>query len=139
MCMSCCTLSIAVMALPRAALGARLKETVTAGNCPWWLMDSASVARWKWVNVLRGTALLIVELVELRVHRIDLALSQSVVQCVVDGRRCDAETRGRDTIDDQRDREPSRLLVGGDILELGQGFQFRDKAIGPVVQFVRIR
>src|ERR1700678_1702363 len=32
--MSACTLSIAVMALPRAALGARLNETVTEGNCP---------------------------------------------------------------------------------------------------------
>ncbi len=32
--MSFCTLSIAVMALPRAALGARLNETVTEGNCP---------------------------------------------------------------------------------------------------------
>ena len=34
MCMSCCTLSIAVMALPKAAFGARLNETVTEGNCP---------------------------------------------------------------------------------------------------------
>ena len=52
--------------------------------------------------------------------------------------RSDAEPRGGDAIDDQRDRQPSSLLVGCDILELRQAFQFRDKAIGPIVQFVRI-
>ena len=34
MCMSACTLSIAVIALPKAALFARLNETVTEGNWP---------------------------------------------------------------------------------------------------------
>ena len=62
MCMSFCTLVMAVIALPSAAFGARLKETVIAGNCPWWLMESGSEARSKWVNVLSGTELLIAEL-----------------------------------------------------------------------------
>ena len=34
MCMSFCTLVMAEIAPPSAALGARLKETVMAGNCP---------------------------------------------------------------------------------------------------------
>ena len=60
--MSFCTLVIAVIALPSAAFGARLKETVIAGNCPWWLMESGSLARSKCVNALSGTALLFAEL-----------------------------------------------------------------------------
>ena len=34
MCISFCTLVIAEIAPPSAAFGARLKETVIAGNCP---------------------------------------------------------------------------------------------------------
>ena len=51
------------MAPPSAALGARLKETVIAGNCPWWLIDSGSVFNSKCENALSGTALLFAELV----------------------------------------------------------------------------
>ena len=80
-----------------------------------------------------------VVLIELRVHRIDLALSQSVVQSVVDGRRRNAKARSRDTVDDHRHCQPSGLLVGGDILELRQIFQFRHEAIGPIVELIRIR
>ncbi len=57
-------------------------------------------------------------LVELGVHRVDLALSQGVVKSVVDGRRSDTEARRGDAIDDQRDRQSAGLLVGGDILQL---------------------
>ena len=47
------------MALPRAPLRARLKETVTERNCPWWVIESASLARsWMLVKALNGTALL---------------------------------------------------------------------------------
>src|SRR6266404_314604 len=49
--------SIAVIALPRAAPGARLKDTVTEGNCPWWLMESGDFTVSKRVNALSGTAL----------------------------------------------------------------------------------
>ena len=63
MCMSFCALLTAVMALPRDALGARLNDTVIAGNCPWWVMASASVVFSKCATALSGTALLIVELV----------------------------------------------------------------------------
>jgi hypothetical protein len=31
------------MAPPSAAFGARLKETVIAGNWPWWVIESGSV------------------------------------------------------------------------------------------------
>jgi hypothetical protein len=51
------------MALPNAAFDARLNDTVIAGNCPWWLMESGSVVFSKWVNALSGTALLVAELV----------------------------------------------------------------------------
>ena len=34
--------SIASVACPSAVFGARLKEIVTAGNCPWWLMESGA-------------------------------------------------------------------------------------------------
>src|ERR1700691_6264889 len=51
------------MAWPSEALSDRLKETVTEGNWPWWLIDSDSVPGSMWVKALRGTALLGVELV----------------------------------------------------------------------------
>src|SRR5580658_1285931 len=62
MCMSFCTLVIALIAPPSAAFGARLNETVMAGNCPWWLIESCWVFVSKCEKALRGTALLIAEL-----------------------------------------------------------------------------
>ena len=53
----------AEMALPREAPGERLKETVMAGNCPWWLMERDWVLVSKWEKALKGTALLFAELV----------------------------------------------------------------------------
>src|SRR6202008_4789444 len=64
MCMSFCTLSTSEIASPREVLGERLNETVTAGNCPWWLMESSWVVFSKWQNALKGTRLLMLELVE---------------------------------------------------------------------------
>src|SRR5260370_40961026 len=55
--------SMAVIALPRAAPGARLKDTVPAGNCPWWLMESGDFTLSRRVKALSGTALAGVELV----------------------------------------------------------------------------
>src|SRR5260370_38612360 len=43
MCMSFWTLSMAVMAPPSAAFGARLNETGIDGNCPWCVIESGSV------------------------------------------------------------------------------------------------
>src|ERR1700680_2995119 len=62
MCMSFCTLVTESMAPPSEAPGAMLKETVTEGNCPWWVMESGSVVVSKWAMALSGTALLGVEL-----------------------------------------------------------------------------
>ena len=42
-----------------------------------------------------------VVLVELRVHRVDLALAEGVVERVVDGRRRDAQPRCGDAVDRQ--------------------------------------
>jgi hypothetical protein len=63
MCISFCTFVISEIAPPRAAFGARLNETVIAGNCPWCVIESASVVVSKWENALNGTALLVDELV----------------------------------------------------------------------------
>src|SRR3981189_1728858 len=63
MCISCCTFVISEIAPPSAAFGARLKDTVIAGNCPWCVIDSGSVVVSKCEKALKGTALLVVELV----------------------------------------------------------------------------
>ena len=72
-------------------------------------------------------------LVQLRVHRVDLALPEGVVERVVDRRRGDSQARRRRPVDDQGDRESSGLLIRGHVFEVRQFFQFRDKTIGPVV------
>jgi hypothetical protein len=60
-----------------------------------------------------------VVLIHLRIHRADLALTESIIQSVIDGGGRDPKSRGRDSINHQRYSQPSRLLIGGDI------FQFR--------------
>ena len=53
-CASACW--IAVTAWPSATPGARLKLSVTAGNCPWWLIDRNVVgAVVHFTSVLSGT------------------------------------------------------------------------------------
>src|SRR6516164_8243497 len=66
-CISSTTLLISLMAVPSDACGAKLNETVTAGNWPWWLMESASVVGAMLAKVLRGTAFAAVELVRVLV------------------------------------------------------------------------
>ena len=39
-----------VTASPSDTPGARLNDSVTAGNCPWWLTASGVVDRPKWAN-----------------------------------------------------------------------------------------
>ncbi len=77
-------------------------------------------------------------LVQLRVHRVDLALAEVVVKRVVDGRWSDPQPRGRDSVDGQRDRARAGLLIGCHILQLRQLFQLCDKAIGPQIQLIHI-
>ena len=77
-------------------------------------------------------------LVELRVHRIDLALTKSIVEGVVDGGRGHAESRSSGSVDHQGHREAAHLLVGRNIFELRQFFEASDKAIGPVVELILI-
>src|ERR1700722_2826299 len=59
MCISCCTLLIESIAPPREAFEARLNDTVIAGNCPWWLMESGSVVFSNCIRAESGTALLL--------------------------------------------------------------------------------
>ncbi len=47
--------TMAFTASPSDSPGARLKEIVTAGNCPWWLMASGVVVVVSWTIVLSGT------------------------------------------------------------------------------------
>src|SRR5258708_32285405 len=56
------TFVTAEIALPSAAPGERLKETVMAGNCPGWLMERDWVLVSKCENALIGTGLLVAEL-----------------------------------------------------------------------------
>src|ERR1700679_1117393 len=53
---SCWAFSIALVASPRDAFGARVNDSVTTGNCPWWLTDSGAVLDSKCVKALSGTA-----------------------------------------------------------------------------------
>ena len=77
-------------------------------------------------------------LVQLRVHRVDLPLTEGIVECIVDRRGSDTQARGRGAIDHQRDGQAAHLLVGGNIFELRQLLQTRNKTIRPIVQFVLI-
>src|SRR6185369_18008859 len=57
-----CTLSTAVIAVPSATVGARLKEMVTEGNWLWRLIESGDCVRSKRVKALSGTAFAELEL-----------------------------------------------------------------------------
>ena len=53
--MSALTLSIRAVASPSALPGARLKDTVTACNCPTWLIDVGPTVRLTLVKDDSGT------------------------------------------------------------------------------------
>ena len=72
-------------------------------------------------------------LIHLRIHRVNLPLAESIVQSVIDGCRRDAKPRGRDPVNHQRYREPSRLLIGRDVFQFRQLLQAADEAISPVI------
>ena len=57
-------------------------------------------------------------LIQLRVHGVDLPLSEGVVQSVIYGRGRDSQPRCRRTIKLQRNRQSAGLLVGRNIFEL---------------------
>ena len=60
-----------------------------------------------------------VVLIQLRVHGVDLALAESVVESVVDRCRSNAETRSSWSVNDQGDSQSTRLLVGARIGDPG--------------------
>src|SRR5258706_2382727 len=66
----CRTLSMAEIALPKAAPGARLKDIVTTGNCPCRLIERGEVLRSQRVNAFKGTAFAPLELL-VRVVTVD--------------------------------------------------------------------
>ena len=77
-------------------------------------------------------------LVNLGVHRIDLPLTEGVIQRVVDRRRCDPESRGSYPINVQEYGKAPRLLIRRDTLQFRQILQAVHEAIGPVIQLIRI-
>src|ERR1700723_42989 len=92
-----------------------------------------------WIQLkLRLTLQNHVILIDLRIHRTDLPLTESVIERVVDGRGRDAKSRSGNAVDHPRNRQPSHLLVGGDIFQFWQLLQPAYETVGPVVQFIRV-
>ena len=144
-------------ASPSATPGARLNESVTDGNCPWWLTDSGVASARSVTSADSGTCAPVgdahVEAVErrrvrcrarastssttrywltLRVDRRDLALAERVVERVVD-RRCSVMPR-RAAVSRSMSTsscEAGGLLIGGHVLELGQLAQRRRARAAP--------
>ena len=79
-----------------------------------------------------------VVLIHLRIHRADLPLAEGVIERVIDGRRCDPKSRGRNPVDHQRHSQPSGLLIGSDILQFRQLLQLGDETIRPVIEFIGV-
>jgi hypothetical protein len=73
-------------------------------------------------------------LVQLREHGRDLALSEGVVERVVDHLRGDAEARRRRAVDRQRRLQSALLLVGPDVAQLGPLAQRLDHPRRPASQ-----
>ena len=74
-------------------------------------------------------------LVQLCVHRVDLTLAEGVIQRVIDGRRSDAEARGRRSINHYRLRLTAQLLIGDHIGQLWELFQLSHEIVRDTVQF----
>ena len=62
-------------------------------------------------------------LIQLRVESIDLPLTESIVECVVDGFRGNPETGSRGAIDRHRRREAAQLLIRHHVGQLRQLLQ----------------
>ena len=77
-------------------------------------------------------------LIQLCVHCAYLPLTVRVIEGAIDGRRSDAKPRCGDAIDNQRCRQASGLLVGGDIGKLRQLLHLVDKPVSPQVQLIGV-
>jgi hypothetical protein len=77
-------------------------------------------------------------LIQLRVERINLPLPKRIVKSVVNRCRENAEARSRGTVDHQRLRHASQLLIGHYIRQLRQFFQLRYKIVRHAVQFALV-
>ena len=78
-------------------------------------------------------------LVELRIHGVDLALTEGVVEGVVDGGGRDSEARGGGAVDDERCGRTAELLVGYDVGQLRKFLQARHEVAGHGVELVLVR
>ena len=72
-------------------------------------------------------------LIQLRIHRIDLALTEGVIERLIDGGGRNAKARGGRAINDQRNGIAAELLIGGHIFKLGPLFQLGHEPRRPVV------
>ncbi len=137
---------IASTASPSETPGAVSNDSVTTGNCPWWAMTasraevSSKLAERRQRDLLArrcartysrasaaGVALVLgldledhPVLVELREDERRLALTEGVVEHVVDLLRRHTEARGRVAVDDHGEREAPALQVARDVAQLGQ-------------------
>ncbi len=77
-------------------------------------------------------------LVQLRVHRGDLPLAESVVERLVDGLRRDAHAGSCDAIDDQGSGQAGSLLIGGEVAQFRNGREFGHKLRRPEIEFLQV-
>ena len=159
---SCCVALDGIDRLAQRLPGARLNDSVTAGNCPWRdgerrrglphasrrvkTVTDLPAARAAHVDELERLRFLRNRhdlqndpiLVQLREHRRDLPLAEGVVERVVDRLRGDAQPRRRTSIDGQPSGEPLVLLVAAHVPQLRPPAAPRP-ACGPPVQLRRVR
>jgi hypothetical protein len=74
-------------------------------------------------------------LVRLSVNRRDKALSEGVIERVIDGRGRDAETGGGGAVDDNVERQAFLLQVTGNVGELRELAELVDEPRYPGVEF----
>jgi hypothetical protein len=79
-----------------------------------------------------------VVLVQLRVHGVDLALSERIVERIVDGRWRDAEAGSGGAIDGDRFRHAAQLLIGRHVGQFRKLLEFRQQLADNRVQLILI-
>ena len=72
-------------------------------------------------------------LIHLRVHRIDLALAERVIESAVDRLRCDSKARRGNAVDHQRFRYAAQLLIRRDIGEFRKLREFCGEVVHDIV------
>ena len=140
-CTACSARSISSTAVLKEASGARLNDTVTAGNCARWLITSGDLVTLMSAMPLKrhlagaaglGRQIQVAERLQIRQalglrnqhHAIliglienggDDALAERIVERIVDGRRGDAVARRQLPVDLDVDAQPVVVQIAGDV------------------------